>query len=80
MRGTLRGVRTRVERLVTNAQRRSDEPDWEHLVARLQQRRGTAQSRESTADGDCPWLTEANTQTSKKLGKQLDQRTRVSGR
>ena len=36
MRGTLRGVRTRVERLVADVQMRSDGPDWEEFIARLQ--------------------------------------------
>ena len=36
MRGTLRGVRSRVERLVADVQRRSAGPDWEDLIARLQ--------------------------------------------
>ena len=37
MRGTLRGVRTRVERLVADVQRRADEPDWEQIIAILHQ-------------------------------------------
>ena len=44
MRGTLRGVRTRVERLVADVQRRSDEPDWEQIIAILH--RGRRRARE----------------------------------
>ena len=45
MRGTLRGVRTRVERLVADMQRRSQGIDWELQVAMLQEGRQRAREQ-----------------------------------
>ncbi len=49
MRGTLRGVRTRVERLVADVQRRADEPDSEQIIAILHRRRRLAREQANPA-------------------------------
>ena len=45
MRGTLRGVRARVDRLSEDVQRRSEGPDWERYFALVQEVRQRARER-----------------------------------